>query len=124
MATIQKFEDLEVWQMDRKQSNEIWKITVKEPFFDDKGLFWQLNRSTGSVMDNISEGFGRGGNKEFILFLGYARGSNDEVRSQLYRALDRKHISANQFDKLFEKNRILTIKISNFRKYLKNSINR
>ncbi len=51
-------------------------------------------------MDNIAEGYGRGGNKEFITFLSYARGSADESRSQLYRALDRKHIPQQTFDEL------------------------
>jgi len=52
-------------------------------------------------MDNIAEGFERGNRAEFIVFLGYAKGSAGEVRSQLYRALDRKYLSAKEFEHLY-----------------------
>ena len=97
MATIRHFEDLATWQMARSLCSEIWEISNKGTFATDYGLKNQINRSSGSTMDNVAEGFGRGGNKEFINFLGISRGSNDEVRSQLYRAHDRKHISEKEF---------------------------
>lgn len=52
-------------------------------------------------MDNIAEGFERGTRAEFIQFLGYAKGSCGEFRSQLYRAVDRKYLNKEQFDELY-----------------------
>lgn len=121
MATIKRFEDIEAWQLARKLSNEIWDISNESPFFEDKGLFWQINKSTGSVMDNIAEGFGRGGNREFIQFLAYSRGSNDESRSQLHRAFDRKHIDNEIYSDLLTKVEQIGIKLNSFIKYLQSS---
>ena len=52
----------------------------------------QLRASAGSVMDNISEGFERSSRLEFVNFLGIAKGSAGEVRSQLYRSVDNNYI--------------------------------
>ncbi len=75
MATIQIFEDLKVWQKSRILSSEIFDLTTAGTFSKDFGLKDQINRSSGSIMDNIAEGFGRKGNAEFINFLTYSNGS-------------------------------------------------
>ncbi|MEO8855240.1 MAG: four helix bundle protein [Ginsengibacter sp.] len=93
MATIQSFEDLKVWQKSRLLCNEIFALTSVGNFSRDYALKDQINRSSGSVMDNIAEGFGRKGNLEFINFLTYSNGSVCESKSQLYRAYDRNYIS-------------------------------
>ncbi len=98
MATFKSFEEIEAWQKARELSNAIYEITLTGTFSKDYGLKDQINRSSGSVMDNIAEGFERGGNKEFIHFLSIAKASVGEVRSQLFRALDRKHNGSKDFD--------------------------
>jgi four helix bundle protein len=93
MATIQKFEDLKVWQKARLLCKEVFSLTSISSFSKDFGLKDQINRSSGSIMDNIAEGFGRKGNLEFINFLTYSSGSTCECKSQLYRAHDRNYIT-------------------------------
>jgi len=100
MATINNFEELKVWQKARMLCQEIYEIIEKEKFCKDYKLKDQINGSSGSVMDNIAEGFGRLGNNEFINFLTISNGSVLEVKSQLYRALDRKYITPEKFDEL------------------------
>lgn len=97
MATIKNFEDLAVWQKARQLENSIYALTSNGKLSKDFSLKDQLNKSAGSVMDNIAEGFGRGSRNEFIQFLTIARGSVAEVQSQLYRCLDRTYISQEVF---------------------------
>lgn len=121
MATISCFEDMEIWQLARVQANELFGIYTIGNFSKDFELRNQINASSGSVMDNIAEGFERSGNKEFFNFLIIAKGSNGEVRSQLHRAFDRNHITKEIFEEKLKKNKTLSSKITTFLKYLKSS---
>jgi four helix bundle protein len=118
---IQRFEDLEIWIEARKLCNIIFKITSEEPFSKDYRFRDQIRASSGSVMDNIAEGFNRGGNKEFCQFLSFATGSVGEVRSQSYRAFDFQYISEEKLDELLERTDSLCRKIFNLMNYLRKS---
>ncbi len=121
MAHYQHFEELEIYSLARSQCAHIWELIIRTDLSKDYKLKEQINGSSGSVMDNIAEGFGRGGNKEFIQFLSFARGSNHETRAQLHRVLDRKYIARDEYDDLVSKSEVLDEQISKFMNYLKAS---
>ena len=117
------FEDLQVWKDTRVLVSSIYKLTSEGKFNKDFGLKEQIQRASVSIMNNISEGFERNNNKEYIRFLGYSKGSAGEVRSMLYVATDLGYISQASFNTLYQLAINIITQISNFIKYLKkNSI--
>ena len=67
MATITKFEDLEIWHLARALSKEIYSLTFIEPIKSDYRLRDQMRGSAGSIMDNIAEGFERGSKRNSLI---------------------------------------------------------
>lgn len=121
MGTVKNFEDLEIWSSARIICAEIFKLKQNTDLRLDFKLYNQLNGSSGSIMDNIAEGFERNGNREFIQFLAIAKASCGETRSQLYRVLDRKYFTQEEFDILYGKLVLLSRQISSFINYLQKS---
>ncbi|GGD17199.1 four helix bundle protein [Flavobacterium orientale] len=124
MATINTFEELDIWQLSREICQDVWNAFENSSLGKDFELKNQMNRSSGSIMDNIAEGFERNGRREFINFLSYSKGSCGELRSQLYRAFDRKHITEEEFEFLKEKTITESKKIGSFMAYLVKSDNK
>ena len=102
MATVERFEDLDVWQNARKLTNHVYDHTRQEPFSKDFGLRDQIQRAAVSVMSNIVEGFESRTQSVFVDYLGRARGSAGEVRAQLYVALDQGYISEAEFETMYQ----------------------
>jgi len=121
MATIEKFEDLEVWQKAKTLSENIYKLSNLPLFSKDFALKGQIIRSSGSIMDNIAEGFERDGKKEFIQYLSIAKGSSGEFRSQLYRALSNEYIDKSNFDLLYNESINISRMLKGLIDYLKQS---
>jgi four helix bundle protein len=89
---VTRFEDLEICKLARALYKFVFKITTEEPFCRDFRFRDQIRDSSGSISDNIAEGFDRGGNKEFIQFLSIAKGYCGETRNQSYRSFDSNYL--------------------------------
>ena len=100
---IERFEELDCWKKARELANLIDDLTERERFKQDFRLCGQVRDAGGSTMHNIAEGFDAGSDPEFIRFLKISRRSASEVQSQLYLALDRKYITANQLQMAYDK---------------------
>jgi four helix bundle protein len=121
MATWKNFEELKVWQKSRKLSQRVYELTNRSPFSTDYRFRDQYRAASGSIMDNIAEGFERGGTKEFIQFVGHSKGSAGEVRSQTYRAFDVNHINKEEFDEVFAEVVEISKMLNGLTAYLKES---
>jgi len=121
MATVKCFEDLNVWKMARNFCNDVFQITCYEQFSKDYRFRDQIRASSGSIMDNIAEGFERDGNKEFRQFLSIAKGSCGESRSQIHRSFDFQYIGNEEHETLCQKTVDISKAISALINYLKQS---
>lgn len=121
MPTVTKFEDLEIWKLARKIEQFTFEQSQKGLLSQDYKLKNQMNGSSSSMMSNISEGFGRGGRLEFVNFLSIAKGSASELQSQYYNCLDRKYLSAETFNEVYEMIDLFCKKTSAFIAYLNQS---
>lgn len=121
MATFKRFEDIQAWQKARLLDQVIFTLTNQSAFSRDFKLIDQWRGASGSIMDNIAEGFDREGTREFIQFLSISKGSTGEVRSQAYRAMDRGYISQSEFEEVYNKALEIKNMISKLMDYLKQS---
>jgi four helix bundle protein len=79
----QSFRELLVWQRAMQLTVAIYRLTQGFPREEVYGLTSQIRRAAVSIPSNIAEGHGRLNGSEFRQFLGIARGSNFELRTQL-----------------------------------------
>lgn len=118
MGSVERFEDLEIWQLARELVTHVYELTRKQEFSKDYGLKDQIRRSSVSVMNNTSEGFESRTTKRFIDYLGRAKGSCGETRSVSYVALDCDYITEKEFQKLYDQCIKISRKIRKLMVYL------
>lgn len=121
MATVYKFEDLEIWQLARNLYKKISALATQLRTAHEYRFAEQMKSAAGSIMDNIAEGFERSSRLEFVNSLGISKGESGELKSQLYRCLDDKYVTESKFHELYEDADKVQKKIANFVKYLNNS---
>lgn len=103
-----------VWQESRVLVKDIFFLTSSKNFDKEYALRDQMKRAAISIMSNIAEGFGRGGNKEFIQFLYISNGSVNELKSQLYISFDFNLIKEDELNALLS----VLLKVENMNKAL------
>ncbi|RPH28707.1 MAG: four helix bundle protein [Bacteroidales bacterium] len=116
MPLATRFEDLEIWKIAREIVNNIHNdfSEIKDYSFKN-----QIYSEGFSIMNNISEGFGRESKQEFHRFLDFAKGSCCEVKNMYYIAEDLKYLDAETSHKRREKCELEKNSIAKFMKYLK-----
>jgi len=115
---IERFEDIEAWQLARELTHKVYDLTKKVKFDRDFGLRGQIQEAAGSSMHNIAEGFDSETNPEFVRFLRYAKRSCTEVQSELYVALDQQYITNAEFQDAYDHAGRTRAAIRGFIKYL------
>ena len=83
---MNSYRELIGWQKSMDAVVEIYRVTRSFPAAEQFALTNQVRRAAVSVPSNIAEGQGRGTDKEFCHFLRIARGSIQEVETQLILA--------------------------------------
>jgi four helix bundle protein len=116
---IERFEDIEAWQLARELTQKVYRVTENPKFAKDYGLKRQIQEAAGSSMHNIAEGFDSETNREFIRFLRYSKRSCTEVQSELYVALDQGYISLEEFEDIYDQARRTRAAVRGFINYLK-----
>ena len=80
---LQSYKEFVVWQRAMELAVEIYRLMKLLPKFETYGIADQMRRAAVSIPSNIAEGQGRDSVKEFIHFLSIARGSRNELETQL-----------------------------------------
>jgi four helix bundle protein len=83
MMPVQDYKDLFAWQEAMDLVVAVYRVTAAFPTDERFGLTSQLRRAAVSIPSNIAEGQGRGPTQDFVRFLHIARGSVQEVGTQI-----------------------------------------
>jgi four helix bundle protein len=121
MATIQNFQELDVWKTAKELSVKIFKTFRDFKSQNEALLVRQMIRSAVSVPSNIAEGFEREGNKEFIQFLSIAKGSNGELMTQIIIAYEIGMIDKNEFSQISVLSNRIGVMLKKLMHYLENT---
>ncbi len=115
---IERYEDIEAWQLVRELTLKVYGLTKKPGFARDFCLRGQIQDAAGSSTHNIVEGFDLETNQEFVRFLRYAKRSCTEVQSELYVAVDQQYITKAEFQDVYDHAGRTRAAIRGFIKYL------
>ena len=81
---LHNLREIKVWQKAIDLAALVYTTVSQFPVDERYGLTSQMKRAAVSIASNIGEGAGRNSDKEFIHFLGIAKGSSFELTTQLF----------------------------------------
>jgi len=119
VATIERFEELEVWKVSMDLCSVIYTLTNYENFTRDFGLKDQIRRAAVSIPSNISEGYERDSKRQFLYFLVIAKGSCGELRTQLKIARNLNYLDEQTYNTVNEQCLSVSKQLKGFINYLK-----
>lgn len=119
--TVEKFEELKVYQQARELTNRIYAVTRQAAFARDRSLVDQVRRAAVSVVSNIAEGYERGTTQELVQFLYIAKGSCGEVRAQIGIAEDQGYVGKADSADIVGQCRLVSGMLFKFIEYLQGS---
>jgi four helix bundle protein len=121
MSRNAKFEDIAARRKGRELTRDTYAHRRPGPFAGDFGMRDQIQRASVSSTSNITEGFDRGGDKEFIQFPSVSKGPCGEIKSHPYVAPDENYGKQDQFKQLDNKADEVSRVRSGFMAYLSKS---
>lgn len=117
---VNSFEELVIWQKAIEIGVQIYRLADQAPLKNDYKSRDQLIGSAVSISNNIAEGFEYNSRVQFIKFLGYAKGSAGELRSQLALLVEVNRVSKDEYQNIKEELVGLSRQIKALITYLKN----
>lgn len=88
MANVKTFRDLVAWQKGKELAKAVYRATERMPHAEQFGLTLQMRRAAVSIPSNIAEGFGRQTRPDLLRHLRIARGSLNELATQIELATE------------------------------------
>lgn len=99
---MHNYRELKIWQRSMEFVVRVYDVSANFPKEERYGLTAQLRSSSGSVPSNISEGAGRGTNRQFKRFLEFSMGSINEAQTQIELANRVNYIKADVYSILID----------------------
>ena len=99
---MHNYRELKIWQRSMDFVVKVYEVTASFPKEERYGLISQLRSCSISIPSNISEGAGRGTNKQFKRFLEFSMGSSNEAQTQIELACRVKYLERELTDSLID----------------------
>ncbi|MGO9809732.1 MAG: four helix bundle protein [Isosphaeraceae bacterium] len=110
--SVRCYQELFVWQRAMDLVVRVYEVTESFPHKEQFGLTNQLRRAAVSIPSNIAEGQGRQTTRDFLRYLSIARGSLQEVETQILIATRLDYIAESEkvemLERTTETSRLLT----------------